>query len=235
MTRSLTPTRAAGLIALGAFLVVSLLFGFTVVSTEEEADRRVGFDPVTYVDGIWDDLQVAIGESAVPLADVLNRITPDASGRAPTESLTPIAQELGLITTGEAHVYRVRATGTVTDVDTGSSRGSLGLQVDGYDGPIQVRVYVGTRIPSDESSIRDAAGFISFGDFREQTEYGMVASEINKRVIAALEEQGVAGDAAEALVGTPVEVMGALTMRTFNQPQIDVSTLSIVPLEISAR
>ena len=68
-------------------------------------------------------------------------------GKATTESLTPVAEELGLITTGDAHVYRVNATGTVTDVDTESSKGSLGLTVDGYDGPIKVRVYVGSAHP----------------------------------------------------------------------------------------
>jgi predicted lipoprotein len=232
MNGRLTP-RVLGGIAVAGFIVFSLLFGFTVVSTEQEAALDVGFDPVTYVDGVWDDIQLAIEEGAVPLADVLNRITPTADGRAATDELTPVAQELGLITTGEAHVYRVRATGTVTDVDTDSTRGTMGLQVDGYEGPIEVRVYVGTRIPSDESSIRDASGFIEFGDFRDQTEYGKVGSEINKRVVADLEAAGLAGKAAQPLLGQQVEVTGALTMRTFNQPRIDVSTLTIVPVEIA--
>lgn len=235
MKRRPTPARTVGAIAIVAFVVVAVLFGFTTVSTEQEAASRVGFDPVTYVDGIWDDIQTAIKDKAVPLADVLNRITPDAQGKASTEDLTPIAQELGLITTGEAHVYRVNATGTVTDVDTDTSLGSLGLQVAGYDGPIKVRVYVGTRIPSDDSSIRDAAGFITFGDFRDQTEYGKVGSEINKRVVANLETQGVAGKEAQSLLGKPVTVTGAFTLRTFNQPQIDVSTITLVPVELAAQ
>jgi len=235
MNRRLTSGRRLGIIAVVSFAVVAVLFGFTVVSTDEDAASDVSFDPVTYVDGVWDDIRTAITDNAVPLADVLNRITPDAQGKATTEDLTPIAQELGLITTGEAHVYRVTATGTVTDVDLDTSRGSLGLKLDGYDGPINVRVYVGTRIPSDESSIRDASGFIEFGDFKEQTEYGKAASEINKRVVADLEAQGVAGESAQALLGKPVEVTGAFTMRTFNQPRIDVSTVTIVPVELAAR
>lgn len=235
MNRRLTPARAAGVVALVAFIVVAVLFGFTVVSTEQEAASHQGFDPVTYVDGVWDDIRTAITDGAVPLADVLNRIHPDAQGKTVTTDLTPIAQELGLITPGDAHVYRVNATGTVTDVDTETSRGSIGLQVDGYDGPIKVRVYVGTRIPSDESSIRDAAGFIEFGDFREQTEYGKVASEINKRVIADLETQGVAGKQAQTLLGKPVSVTGAFTLRTFNQRQIDVSSITLVPISVAAR
>lgn len=230
MKRRISPGLAVAIGAVAVFLIVAVLFGFTVVSTEEEAALSQGFDPIVYVDGVWDDIQTVIKDNAVPLADVLNRIEPGPDGKAAKDTLTPIAEELGLITTGEAHVYRVTATGTVTDVDTESSRGSLGLQVDGYEGPIKVRVYVGPRIPSDESSIRDASGFIQFGDFREQTEYGKVASEINKRVAAGLEDLDAA-----ALEGQPVTVTGAMTMRTFNQPTIDVSELDIVPVEIAAQ
>lgn len=228
MKRNVTPGLAVAIGAVAVFVVVAVLFGFTVVSTEEEASLSQEFDPVVYVDGLWDDIQTVIKDNAVPLADVLNRIEPDANGRATTVSLTPVAEELGLITTGEAHVYRVTGTGTVTDVDTESSRGSLGLHIDGYDGPIEVRVYIGSRIPSDESSIRDATGFIEFGDFRDQTEYGKVATEINKRVVGSLAELDAA-----SLEGQQVTVTGAMTMRTFNQPTIDVSQLSVVPVEIA--
>lgn len=227
MKWNVSPALVVGGVAVVAFLVVSMLFGFTVVSIEEEEALNEEFDPATYVEGIWDDTQMAIRESAVPLADILNRIEPGADGRAPTEELTPVAQELGLITTGEAHVYRVTATGTVTDVDTETSLGTIALDVDGYEGPIDVRVYVGPRIPSDESSIRDATGFIEFGDFRDQTEYGKVAAEINRKVVEDLE-----GLDPESLEGQQVSLTGAMTMRTFNQPTIDVSELHVVPIEV---
>lgn len=219
-------------IAVGAavvFVILAVVFGFTAVSTEKQASFNESFDPVTYVADSWDEVQSVIKEQAVPLADVLNRITPDANGKVTTEALTPVAQELGRITTGNAHVYRVTASGTVTDVDTTTSKGTLGMTVDGYDGPIKVRVYIGSRIPSDESSIRDATGFIEFGDFKEQTEYGKVAAEINKKVLENL--QGL--DPA-SLVGKPITVTGAFTLRTQNQPSVDVSQISIVPIEIAA-
>jgi predicted lipoprotein len=209
------------------FLVLAGLFGFTAVSTEEQSAMNVQFDPATFVADSWDDVQTVFKDQSVPLADILNRITPDASGKATTESLTPVAEELGLITTGNALVYRVNATGTVTDVDTETSKGTLGLQVDGYEGPIQVRVYIGSRIPSDESSIRDATGFIEFGSFKDQTEYGKVAKEINTRVLADLEGLDLA-----SLVGKPVTITGAFTLRTQNQPAVDVSQISIVPISI---
>ena len=104
------------------------------------------------------------------------------------------------MTPGDAHVYAVTTTGTVTDVDTEGLTRTMGLAVDGYDGPVDVRVYIGQRIPSDETAVRDATGIISFGDFKEQTEYGKVASEINKRVAA-----GLADTDFEALEGEQVQ------------------------------
>ena len=229
MKERVSPSTAVAIGVVAVLAVVALLFGFTVVSTEEEASLSVEFDPVAFVAESWDDVQRVIVDEAVPLADVLNRITPDAAGKATTEGLTPIAEELGRITTGNAHVYRVNATGTVTDLDTETSKGTLGMTVDGYEGPISVRVYVGSRIPSDESSIRDATGFIEFGDFREQTEYGKVGAEINKKVVENLEAIDL-----ESLLGQTVSVTGAFTLRTQNQPSVDVSQVSLVPISIAA-
>ena len=89
------------------------------------------------------------------------------------------------------------------------SKGSIGIDVEGYDGPIKVRAWIGTRIPSDESSIRDATGFIEFGDFREQTEFGKVAKEINKKVVA-----GSRASTRRTSLGKTVDFTGAITMRT---------------------
>jgi predicted lipoprotein len=76
--------------------------------------------------------------------------------------------------------------------------------------------------------VRDAVGFISFGDFKEQTEYGKASTEINKRILAT-----VLGDVdRENLVGKTISFKGAFTIRTFNLLQIDVTNINIVPVEI---
>ena len=230
MRERVSPGMAIGIAAVAVFVVVALLFGFTVISTEDEAALTVEFDPVAFADDNWESVQTAITDNAVPLANVLNEFEPGPDGKVVTEDLTPIAEALGLITPGEAHVYRVTGSGTVTDVDIESSKGSIGIDVEGYDGPIKVRVWIGTRVPSDESSIRDGTGFIEFGDFREQTEYGKVAKEINKKAVAELE-----GLDKENLEGKTVDFTGAFTMRTFNQPTIDASEITIVPIEVTAR
>jgi predicted lipoprotein len=87
---------------------------------------------------------------------------------------------------------------------------------------------VGPRIPSDETSIRDGVGFINFGDFKEQTEYGKVGAEINRRIVSQVLEPLDK----ETLVGKTVTVYGALTIRTFNLINIDLKKLTIVPIKI---
>ncbi len=230
MKEKVSPGMAVAIGAVAVFAIVALLFGFTVISAEDEAGLTVEFDPAAYVEDNWEAVQIAIKDGAVPLANVLNEIEPDAEGKIATEELMPIVKALGLIATGDAHVYRITGTGVVTDVDTERSKGSIGIDVDGYDGPIHVRVWIGTRIPSDNSAVRDASGFIEFGDFREQTEFGKVAKEINKKVVANLEDLDK-----EALEGKAIEFTGAFAMRTANMPTLDVSELYLVPIEVIER
>ena len=185
------------------------------------------FDPVAYVDGIWDSqLMPAFDDGAVALSQILSEMEPDASGAAPKEELIDVANQYGLITEGEAHVYMVEGSGTIVGVNAESSLGTAEVMLDGYDGPITVQLYIGTRIPSDNTSVRDAVGFISFGDFKEQTEYGKASTEINKRVLST-----VLNDIdRENLEGETVSFKGAFTIRTFNLLKIDLSEINIVPV-----
>ena len=219
-----------GLVLLAAFIAI-LPFSVTVVPIAEVEAQQLSeqFDPVAYVDGIWES-QIAplVAERAVDLAAILTQIEVDDNGKAKKEQLTAIAEENGLITVGEAHVYLVKGEGVVTGVDSESRTGALTLQLDGYDGPIAVKLYSGSRIPGDETALRDAVGFINFGDFRDQTEYGKVGSELNKRVASEVLGALDVG----ALEGKRIAFYGAMGIRTFNLIDIDVSTLTVVPIQI---
>ena len=224
------PTTIVFIISAILFLVLAVLFGFTVVTIEEaeSAVQSEAFDPVVYVDGIWDSQLIpAFNENAVDLSRILSEIELDSNGTAPKDDLIAIANQYGLITVGEAHVYMVKGQGKIICVDAETSLGTAEVQLDGYEGAIKVLLYVGTRIPSDDASVRDAVGFISFGDFREQTEYGKAATEINKRVLSTV----LAGVDRENLVGETITFKGAYTKRTFNLLNIDMSEINIVPVE----
>jgi predicted lipoprotein len=207
-------------------------YAFTIVPIEEveQVKQSESFDPVAFVDGIWETRLIpTMEEKAVDLSTILNEMKPGADGTVAKDNLIPIAQNNGLITVGEAHVYIVMGKGQVVDVNTQSSTGNLTLLLDGYNGPIQVKLYIGTRIPSDETSIRDSVGFINFGDFKEQTEYGKVASELNKRVNA----QVLSGLDKENLQGKTISFVGAFTIRTFNLININLSEIKIVPVKLT--
>lgn len=226
--------KAVTIIMVLAALVLFALagrYGFTVVKIEdvEKAAQSEAFDPVAYVDGIWaSQLLPAFDEKAVELPKILAEMQPEENGTASKDSLIAIAKKYGLITVGEAHVYRVKGSGKIVNVNTDTSLGMVEVALDGYDGPVKVMLYVGTRIPSDETSVRDAVGFISFGDFKEQTEYGKVASEINKRVLS----QVLGSLDKDNLMGKTIAFKGAFNIRTFNLIQIDLKEIRLVPVEI---
>lgn len=219
-----------GLVLLVAFIAV-LPSSVTIVPIADVEAQKLSeaFDPVAYVEGIWESqILPAATERAVDLAVILTQFEVDAQGKAKKEQLTAIAEENGLITVGEAHVYLVKGVGSVTAVDTESRVKTMTMQLEGYDGPITVKLYTGPRIPSDETAVRDAVGFINFGDFRDQTEYGKVASELNKRV--ASEVLGALD--VSTLEGKQIAFFGAMGIRTFNLIDIDVNVITVVPIRI---
>ena len=76
--------------------------------------------------------------------------------------------------------------------------------------------------------MRDGVGFITFGDFKEQTEFGKVGSEINKRVIG----QAYGTIDKDQIAGKTISFVGAMTIRTFNLVNIDLSKVTIVPVSV---
>ena len=209
-------------------------YAFTVVPIAQVEEQKLSetFDPVKYVDGLWDsEIIPTINSKAVSLSDILVAMQVDAQGLAVKDDLIEVAQQYGLITVGEAHVYLVKGEGTVLSADTSSSLGVMEIQPAGYAGPIKVLVYLGPRIPSDETSVRDGVGFIDYGDFKEQTEFGKVGAEINRRVIS----QAYASVDKEQIVGKTITFWGAMTIRTFNLVNINLSKITIVPVKVEVQ
>ncbi len=211
-------------------LFLAVRFGFTVVSIEaaEEAVQNEAFDPVSYVDGIWESKLIPTFEKkAVELCKILSEMQINADGTTSKEDLVPIANKYGLITEGEAQVYMVKGSGTITNVNIETSKGTAEVALDGYNGSIKIVLYIGARLPGDDTSIRDATGLVKFGDFKEQTEFGKVGKEMNDRVLQGLETLDK-----ENLNGKTISFMGGFTIRTFNLISIDLKEIYIIPIEI---
>jgi predicted lipoprotein len=219
----------------GSVLVIGFLavlpFSVTIVpiAEVEAVQAAEAFDAVAYVADNFDSRVVpAIQEKAVELGAILSQFPVNDQGVAQKDDLLPIAEQNGLITVGEAHVYMVKGQGVVTAVDAESRVKTMTVQLEGYDGPIAVKLYTGPRIPSDETAVRDAAGFMNFGDFPSQTEYGKVASELNKLIV----KQVLGSVDIESLVGKTIAFTGAIGIRTFNLLTIDLSQVTVVPVSI---
>lgn len=222
------------LLSTGVFTVLAIVlwpYAFTVVPIEEveEMKQSEAFDQVAYVDAIWESqILPTIIENAVDLSLVLTEIDTDERGYVAKDQLIGVTNEYGLNTVGEAHVYKVMGRGQVVSVDTTSRRGNLELALDNYTGPIKVYIYIGPLIPSDDTSVRDSVGFIQFGDFREQTEYGKVGAELNNRVV----NEVLVNLDKENLEGRTLSFYGAFTIRTFNLVEIDLQKILIVPVSV---
>ena len=113
---------------------------------------------------------------------------------------------------------------TISEVLTESRNGTVVVDLEGYEGPGKIIVQVGPLIRGN--SVRDATGFIEFGEFKEQTEFGQVSKEINKRVAA-----DVLGDVdLENLMGKTVDFDGTFSISTINQTSIDLSEITVTPV-----
>ena len=219
--------------ALAVLVLIVLIgrYGFTVVkiADEQKIAQSLVFDPAAYVDSIWESKLIpTYDQKAVDLSIILTEMQPNADGTAAKDKLITIANKYGLITVGELHVYMVKGSGRIVNVSAETSVGTAEVALDGYSGPIKVLLYIGTRIPSDDTSVRDAVGFITLGDFKDQTEYGKAGSEINQRILTQVLDPLDRNN----LLGKTVSFTGAFSIRTFNMVNINIQKINIIPIQV---
>ena len=146
-------------------------------------------DAKTYVTDAWASKIVpTVHDKAAEITTVAAAIAedPDAAGKQ-------YGHQAG---TGSPYAFMVKGSGTVTKVDTSVPTGPMTVEVpQAGKKPLTVTIATGPVIAG--TAIRDAVGFISFGDFTNQIEYANVANEINARVktevIAKVDVKGATG------------------------------------------
>jgi predicted lipoprotein len=147
--------RAAALAPLLAACISSACVPWTVRPIERAEERQQRrFDAASWADSIWD-----------------SRLLP---------AVLASAAELPAAPAPGAH-YMVKGRGKVIAVDTATRSGALLVDLSPGNGRADAAIQIGPVIRG--TSLRDAAGIVSFDDFVNQLEFADAANELNARVL----------------------------------------------------
>ena len=153
------------------------------------------FDPAAVVSGLWD-----------------GQVLPAVRSRAEDFNKLRGAMRANLDAAGEKHGHRERGEGApwsmntriqgkIVSVDTESSVGKVGVDVDA-DGKADVLVQIGPVMRG--TSLRDSLSFVSFTQYTNQIEYAQLANAFNQRAF----DTTLKSLPRDALQGRTVQVLG---------------------------
>ncbi|OLL31333.1 hypothetical protein BTH42_12590 [Burkholderia sp. SRS-W-2-2016] len=208
----------------GVLVVIAMsgpLAGCKLVKHDAQASKQsrdgyasAGFDPNAMVASMW-----------------ATKIVPDVEKRATDYPALRDAIGADADAAGRKYGYRgkddsapwnfpTKVHGKIVEVDTQSSQGTIGIDVDG-DGKVDVVVDIGPTVLG--TTLRDSLDFISFESFRNQIEYAQFGTALNSyaatHVMKPLPRDG--------LKGKEVTVTGAFSYdSSAEQPEV-------VPLAIA--
>lgn len=171
-------------------------------------------DPKTYVNENWAAKIVpTVHDKAVDVTTLAAAIAanPDAAGKQ-------YGHQSG---TGSPWSFLAKGTGTVTKVDSSAPTGPVTIQVPADSGGKAVTVTLATGPVIAGTALRDAVGFIEFGQFTNQIDYADVANLINDKV----KTQVVSKVDVKSLVGKKVSFYGAFA-------NLAPGTVFLVPTQI---
>jgi predicted lipoprotein len=196
---------------IGAALVVLVVAAMALDTTykkagETTATGREAFDPARYGEETYPKAAAAIEDAAVPLPKLVAamRDDPDAAG-----------ERYGRRQGTSPYSFST----TVEGVAGKAERGLLPVRVKGVPDSTTVSVQIGPAI--NGTAIRDAPGFIEFGQFTNQVEYAAAATALNEQV----KRQVLDGADPAALEGKRVSVTGAFSSLT-------PAVITITPIEL---
>jgi predicted lipoprotein len=188
-----------------------MLAGTTFVRPGEEpvAAGEEVLDPAAFAAEVYEPEVVPyIEQNAVDLTELLPQIEadPEATG-----------EELGNRNGSSPYSYPVEVTGTVVE----GPFGEVGLEVAGLESDATVGVQTGPVVTG--TAVRDAVGFITFDQARNQIEFANIATELNNQV----KESVLSKTDFASFLGKQVTVMGAFTYD-------DAAHVTITPVRIEA-
>lgn len=147
------------------------------------------FEPVSYVEGIWDSRLVpAFKDECVDIEIVLNALETDREKADTDYGLTK--------TQGAAsYSFKVKGEAVVLEYDDSSRNGLLILDLPPADGVRDTVLQVGPVIK--RTAIRDSVDFIKFSEVGNQLQFASLADELNNKmkkvVVEPLDLENIAG------------------------------------------
>ncbi|ADK79387.1 DUF2291 domain-containing protein [Sediminispirochaeta smaragdinae] len=132
------------------------------------------FDPVAYVDSIWDTKLIpAFKEESCDFETLLAALKKDP------ETAT---QEYGLMSKagGMGVTFKITGSARVVSYDDSSRNGLLLLDTPPYEGTVDAKMQVGPVIRN--TAIRDSVSFIRFTEVGNQLQFASLADELNARM-----------------------------------------------------
>jgi predicted lipoprotein len=170
--RALLRPRWIGLAAVVA-LVAAILLSTEYRSADEPASaQQKKFDPAAYGAETYQNKVVpAIEQGATPLPELIAALTADKEAAG---------QKYGHRQGTGPYSFAVKGEGTA-----GKVTGNL-LAVTGTGLPGQTRISIQVGPAINGTALRDAAGFITFGQFLNQVEYADAATALNNEMRTTL-------------------------------------------------
>ena len=154
------------------FFVYSYFFASVIRTIDEDELIKKGFDPVSYVDKIWDSkILPTIRNDSEEITFILDELF---ANKEITE------EKYGSRSGTGSYSFMVKGSGKINKLNTKSRVGTLALELDKkYDA--QIFITIGPVIKKD--SVRDAVKFIQFNDFVNQLDFAEVSRIIKTRVL----------------------------------------------------
>ncbi|MGW2292231.1 DUF2291 family protein [Streptomyces phaeochromogenes] len=214
--RSAARPRGRLTLARGSLIALVLVFAAIAATTtyrsgtEAKTGGKPTFDPARYATSTYEPRVVpAIKKNAVDIATLHKAIAADTEAAG---------KQYGHRAGTGPYSYAATLTGTAGAVQNGL----LQVTVSGLD-KARVSVQVGPAI--NGTALRDAAGFITFGQFTNQVEYADAATALNTE----MKDKVLKAFDPAAVRGKKITVIGAMTPLT-----ADVLTLTPVSIEAAS-
>jgi len=160
------------IIILFIFILYSYFFASVIRTVEEDELIKKGFDPVSYVENIWDSkIRTTIHNDSEEITFILDQLFKNQE----------LAEEkYGHRSGTGSFSFMVHGKAVVESLNKKSRVGTLGIKLEKkYDAEIYITI--GPVIKKD--SIRDAVKFIKFNDFVNQLDFADVSRVIKVRVL----------------------------------------------------